>query len=94
MPILVVAESTPPLAWSGPFNAPTVRLPLNVLAPVNTLLLYVFGIVLDAFTKLMAEVVEKEEPVFCERKKEAEEVEKALVRKGSLKTKLVQKCRP
>ncbi len=47
---------------------------LKVLVLVNVLDEYVFGIVVEAFTKKMALVVENAAPWFCERKYSAEVV--------------------
>ena len=72
----VVAETRPLLACRGPFNEPTVSEPENVLFPVNVLFEYVFGIVVEEFAKLIAEVVLNAPPVLNERKLEALVVEK------------------
>ncbi len=60
----VVAPTTPLLASRGPLrpvsvSAEEVRPPMNDCAPVKVLLAYVFGIVVEASAKKMAEVVEK-----------------------------------
>ena len=47
-PTDVVADTTPAFACSGPLSEPNVRLPLNVFAPVNVLVVYVLGIVVEA----------------------------------------------
>jgi len=56
---------------------PTVSEPENVLLPVKILLEYVFGIVVEECTKLIAEVVENALPMLCVRKYDADEVENA-----------------
>ena len=55
-----VAETSPLFACSGPDRVPRVNVELNVLAPVKVLDEYVLGIVVEAFTKNCAEVVENE----------------------------------
>jgi hypothetical protein len=46
-----VALMTPAFACSGPFNDPTVTAPEKVFPPVNVLLVYVFGIVVEDAAK-------------------------------------------
>ena len=46
-PIEVVAETTPALACRGPLREPRVKELLNVIPPVNVLLVYVLGIVVE-----------------------------------------------
>ena len=46
-PTVVVAETTPLFAWSGPLSVPRVNVELNVLAPVNVFDEYVLGIVVE-----------------------------------------------
>ena len=77
-PTEVVAETIPLFACNGPFKEPTVTFPLKVLEPVNVLLLYVFGIVVEESAKYEAEVVENALPVFKTRNADAEVVEKKL----------------
>lgn len=69
-----------------------VRPPLNVCAPVKVLVVYVFGIVVDEFTKSMALVVENARP--REEKYEAEVVEKKFLVSFHASADVVEKPRP
>jgi hypothetical protein len=89
----VVAETTPLFAWRGPLRVEMVRPPLKTLVFVNVFAEYVFGIVVDASVKAMADVVDHERPTdvkYCDEVVEnarpaaakalALEVEKLLAR--------------
>ena len=45
----VVAETTPLLAWRGPFRVERVRPPFRVWSAVKVLAVYVFGMVVEAW---------------------------------------------
>ena len=90
--MLVVAETTPLLDWSGPLSVEMVRPPLKTLLLVNVLDEYSFGIVVEESTKWMALVVDHARPAAV--KKVADEVEKKLRVSFQASAEVVDHARP